>query len=368
MLMFNRYKTVSAAVRLLSALIVLSVVGLLASCGGSSTTPTPPPPIVTATSTCNFGLRGLSQECSFSYTDAKGAQTRKFVLHIPNSFVSSQGMVLYLHGAGGTDTEGDNTGWTQKSDSVGFIAIYPQALPVGPNGGNSWADYFSPGLNNPPDDVTFISQIITYFEGTPLLVNPSHVYVTGFSAGAYMAHRVAVELSSQVAAIASVSGALMESSAGASNLVQSAKGPVSILMLNGDADLNVGYCGENDSAGISSSVDETFNYWTSAKANACAFITPAPSANPSTLCDLNHLPTTIVTRKGASCLKTTEVIAYQLHAGTHQFYGLSSNGVPLPLNVSPGTSTAPFNINFAGGVGTTTVDVCWNFFQSHSKK
>ena len=213
-----------------------------------------------------------------------------------------------------------------------------------------------------------VSQIITYFEGTPLLVNSKHVYVTGFSAGAYMAHRVAVELSSQVAAIASVSGALMESSAGASNLVQSAKGPVSILMLNGDADLNVGYCGENDSVGISSSVDETFNYWTSAKANACATITPAPGANPSTLCDLNHLPTTIVTRKGASCLKTTEVIAYQLHAGTHQFYGLSSNGVPLPLNVSPGTSTAPFNINFAGGVGTTTVDVCWNFFQSHSKK
>ncbi len=376
-LILRRVPLVSRVTRLVSLFALSALAALLASCGGSSTTTTTTPPPPAVTSTCNFSLRGLSQECTFSYTDSKGQRTRTMMLHIPVNFVAAQGLVIYLHGAGGTDAEGEGTGWSQKSESIGFVAVYPQAEPVGPQGGNTWADYFSPGLNNPPDDVTFLSTLITYFEATPLSLNAQHIYVTGFSSGGYMAHRLAVELSPQIAAIASVSGALMEAAAQSTTQVGSAKGPVSVLLLNGDQDSSVLYCGQNDSAGLSSSVDATFAYWTSAKANSCATLTPTAGSNPNAFCDGNGVQTSITTRRGSSCLQTTEVVAYQLHQGTHQYYGLSTPtfgfpqgiplGTPIPLNISPGTSFLPYNPNFTVGTGVNTVDICWTFFQGHAK-
>ena len=130
---------------------------------------------------------------------------------------------------------------------------------------------------------------------------------------------------------------------------------------------------QNDNAGISSSVDATFAYWAGAKANSCGQITPAPTANPNALCDGNGLTTTATTLKGASCLSATEVIAYQLHGGVHRFYGLSDGssgipqGAPIPLTTAPGTSSLPYNPALGATLGANTVDVCWAFFQGHSK-
>jgi poly(3-hydroxybutyrate) depolymerase len=188
-----------------------------------------------------------------------------------------------------------------------------------------------------------------------------------------MAHRAAVELSSQVAAIAAVSGGLMEDLAGGKNQVGSAKGPVSVLLLNGDSDANVAYCGQNNTAGISTSVDATFAYWAGAKANSCGTLTPTATQNPNALCDGNGVQTSIGVRRASSCLGTTEVVAYQLHGGIHKFYGLSDGsfgipqGQPIPLSVSPGTSFEPYNPAFTATTGTNTVDICWTFFQGHSK-
>lgn len=325
-----------------------------------------------ATSTCNFSLSGnnsalgTTQECTLTYRDGQGLEGRTFRIHIPANYVAlnGNGAVYYLHGSGGTDSEGLTTGWVEKADAVGFLAVFPQAEAASSTGSTQWADYFSPAFTGtPPDDSTFLQQLIDHIEGN-LFPGGKKVYVTGFSSGAYMSHRAAIDLADRIAAIAAFEGDLWESVAGATGTTvpqPAGNNPVAVVILNGDADLTVPYCGEHDSSGTSASIDDSFNYW--AAANACTQI------EPQTLCTAGvPSPLSVQGKTAGNCNNGADVVAYRLDAGTHRFYSSS-----VKLNVFPGSATAPYNPNFVDNpdgtnqVGNNSIDIAWNFFVNHPK-
>ncbi len=178
--------------------------------------------------------------------------TRTYLLHVPPSFQKNTGaLVLVLHGSGSNGLAMESlTGFSALADQDGFAVAYPDGLVDASTGQTDWAYFF----NDFNDDVAFFRQLINTLQAS-VGPDPKKIYVTGHSAGGFMAHRLGVQLSDSVAAIGVVEGAI--SSNGNPPRVPSAVGPVSVLILHGDQDNTVLYCGSR----LDSSQEDSFNYW-----------------------------------------------------------------------------------------------------------
>jgi len=268
---------------------------------------------------------------------------RTYALHVPSTFQKSSGaLVIVLHGSGGSGLKVEgNTGFSTLADQDGFAVAYPDGL-VNPGiSQTDWAYFF----NDFTDDVGFLRQLIDTLQAN-LGPDPKRIYVTGFSAGALMSHRLGVQASDLVAAIGSVEGTL--SSSTTPQTVPAALGPVSVIALHGDQDPTVRYCGSQTDA----SQEETFNYWSGSSANSCSSFDTS-----SALCDAQGNITAAVEKDATSCKGNTEVKIYKLIGGVHEWY---SN----PMNVS---GQVPFNPDFDSNTGITTSDIVWKFFAAHPK-
>jgi polyhydroxybutyrate depolymerase len=84
--------------------------------------------------------------------------------------------------------------------------------------------------------------------------------VAGFSNGGFMAHRMGVQASDLVAAIAVVEGTLSVIETMNTRMVPNSTAPVSVLNLHGSAASVIPYCGVANSSFVSASQDHTFNY------------------------------------------------------------------------------------------------------------
>jgi len=254
--------------------------------------------------------------------------------------------VVALHGVGELGPGMmRRTGMSDKADAEGFAIVYPNARMAALSGVAEWNVFFSASFGaNPPDDTGFLRELIRVLQAE-LKPDPARVYVTGLSNGALMTHRLGVELGDVVAAIGVVSGTI--ATAGAS-LVPTAKSPVSVLIIHGDADEYVPCCPLKSPA----TQDESFNYWAGPKANACATVTPS-----GRICAGTETPGTLADKRATACAGGAEVHYYQLTGGTHQWY-------TIPMNMA---GAAPYNPLLNVTTGVTTNDLLWNFFKSHPK-
>ena len=169
------------------------------------------------------------------------AITRYYAVTLPPKRVPNPAMVISLHGTRYTTvpvTDHDY-GWiyTCKQAANNCIVVTPSATydPV-------WkyylwnAEFFDGGtFSRPklpqtkyPDDIGFLRTLISTLV-PKYKVNPKKVFVVGFSSGAFMANRVAVQLSDLVAAV-SVNSGTLESQVGTIG-VPPAVAPVSVLAL-----------------------------------------------------------------------------------------------------------------------------------------
>ena len=269
---------------------------------------------------------------------------RTYALHVPSTFQKNAGaLVIVLHGSGGSGLKIEgNTGFSTLADQDGFAVAYPDGLVNPTIAQTDWAYFF----NDFTDDAGFLRQLINTLQAN---VEPDRnkIYVTGFSAGALMSHRMGVQASDLVAAIGAVEGTL--SSSTTPQTVPAALGPVSVIALHGDQDPTVRYCGSQTDA----SQEDTFNYWSGASANSCSNFDTS-----SALCDAQGNITAVVEKDATSCTGNTEVKFYKLIGGEHEWY---SN----PMNVS---GQVPFNPDFDASTGITTSDIVWNFFAAHAKQ
>jgi polyhydroxybutyrate depolymerase len=238
-----------------------------------------------------------------------------------------------------------------KADQAGFAVAYPSASGSAFTGG-TWNWFFRGDQH-----VLFLRSMINSLQSS-LKPDPKRIYVTGYSDGAIMAHRVGVQLSDLVAAIGVVAGSLYEndSLSPLTSTVPNAIAPVSVLMIHGDLDAesNVGYCGRGV---IFPTQDVVFNYWTGPSGNNCSsFDTTLPLCNGST-------PTAVVAKNATNCNGGTEVQFYRLIKGRHEWHDVTGHWT-TPMN---DPASEPYNPDFDLNTGITTNDILWNFFAAHPK-
>jgi polyhydroxybutyrate depolymerase len=232
--------------------ILVSVALLLLSCGAGSSS---------SGVACNAQPGTTCQSLNIE------GVTRTYLLHVPSNFQKDTGaLVIVLHGSGGNGLGMEvGTGFSTLADQPGFAVAYPDGLLDPSSGQTDWAYFF----NDFNDDVSFFRQLIIALQAS-VGPNPKRIYVTGLSSGALMSHRLGVQLSDLVAAIGVVEGTLFLN--GNPPPVPPAISPVSVLMLHGDMDKTVLYCGTPTDA----SQEQTFNYWTGSRRIAVPASTQPP--------------------------------------------------------------------------------------------
>jgi len=140
-----------------------------------------------------------------------GGRERTYLVHDFGRGTAPAPMVIVLHGGGGNAENAVRmTGFDRIAARDGIVAVYPEGTSRLPrmrmltwNAGHCCASAMEANV----DDVGFIGAIIDALVSNGR-ADPSRVYVTGMSNGAMMAHRVGRELSTRVAAIAPVVGAV----------------------------------------------------------------------------------------------------------------------------------------------------------------
>jgi polyhydroxybutyrate depolymerase len=162
-----------------------------------------------------------------------GGVQRTYVVHVPAGLEHPNGLVLNLHGGSQTGRkQSAQTNYDAIADQYGWVVAYPNGIDF------SWAD--GRGAAAPDrqgvDDVGFLATLIgrlTHDYGIP----PGRVFVTGMSAGGFMATRLACDRADLVTAIVPVASTL------GSDVHCNPSKPVSVLAVHGTADKVVPYRG-----------------------------------------------------------------------------------------------------------------------------
>jgi polyhydroxybutyrate depolymerase len=154
-----------------------------------------------------------------------GGDARRIKVYLPDPApAGTVPLVVFLHPAGGSPSAAVGiTHFDQLAGRAGFIAAFP------PADHRTWDVVTSPGLIETAVDEAFLEGMIDQLTHD-LPVDPSRVYVAGFSMGAVMTDRLSCSLSGRIAAAAIVSGTPW------AGLTCSPTRPVSVLVMHGTAD------------------------------------------------------------------------------------------------------------------------------------
>lgn len=164
---------------------------------------------------------------------------RRYMVHVPASYDASKpsSMLVALHGGGGNMEYQANDaryGLISKSDSAGFIAVFPNGTSrMGTGRLATWnaGHCCASARDENVDDVGFIREVVKDVSRR-WAIDPQRVYATGMSNGGLMAYRLACEASDVFRAIAPV--------AGTDNTRQCAPArPVSVLHIHAKDDSHV---------------------------------------------------------------------------------------------------------------------------------
>lgn len=167
--------------------------------------------------------------------------TRSYVVRVSPDLAGRPGrvpLVLVLHGGGGNAANAEKmTGFTEKASREGFVVVYPEGTSRLGARLLTWNAGHCCGyaMQSRAKDVEFISALIDKLvEEYP--VDPGRIYATGMSNGGMMTHRLGIELSDKLAAIAPVVATVFGDE-------KRPQHPVSAIMLNGMLDRSVPHQG-----------------------------------------------------------------------------------------------------------------------------
>ncbi|MDY6790212.1 MAG: PHB depolymerase family esterase [Thermodesulfobacteriota bacterium] len=213
-------------------LIIPVLIGVLALCGCAETY-----------STVRMGASSRNSYLgNHIFSISADGLERRYVIHVPQGYNSGKKMpvVIMFHGGGGTARAAmRKTGWAEKADKEGFLAVFPEGTAPdsarpgrfrdNPQTWNDGSKRFSVGaVRRDVADVAFVTQLIDDLKAR-FSVDGRRIYTTGFSNGASMSFRLAHELPWVIAAIAPVAGADWIDH-------QMSARPVPVLYITGTAD------------------------------------------------------------------------------------------------------------------------------------
>ncbi len=284
-----------------------------------------------------------------TFTVTAGGIERSYLVRVPPAYDAGRKwpVVMMFHGGGGTAKGAvRDTGWADKADKEGFLAVFPEGTCADPtrparfrdnprtwNDGSERANLGA--AHREVADGEFVVKLLADLK-TRVSVDDGRIYATGFSNGASMSFRLARELSRTIATAAPV--------AGADWLVDKApERPVPILYITGTADplnpLEGGpiRIGLRD-LGRKPPIQEVIARWVK-------------------LCGAPDKPRVVYDKDGARGIAygvssdTPDVVLYTLDGHGHHWPGGDSL---LPENLA-GKNTAKLN----------ATDVIWEFFKAH---
>ncbi len=191
---------------------------------------------------------------------------REYFVYVPVTYDSTSQLPMIFNFHGG---DGDIASAIQYSDmrtnadSVGFILVYPQALPD-PNGkdpskgGGVWT-YKDASTTTEVDNLGFVAAMIDKL-ASEYNIDEERVYASGYSNGGEFAFELACRLSNRIAAIGVVARTMFTETHNNCSPIH----PTGVLTILGTSDPVSDYNGVwFDGVQYYLSADEVHNYWVS---------------------------------------------------------------------------------------------------------
>ncbi len=185
------------------------------------------------------------------------ATTREYRIYVPPAYNPAvpASLVITLHGLGDNMMGFSTLGFNYIADTANIIIICPQAIedPLAGTAWNSGAGYAGVYYPNASvNDVGFINALVDAAKAD-YSIDPSRVYLCGFSMGGFMTERMALQSNQNFAAFASMSGTI-----GSAISVYNPGRSVPIAHFHGTSDSTVYYTGNE--FGIDA--DSLVKFWT----------------------------------------------------------------------------------------------------------
>jgi polyhydroxybutyrate depolymerase len=311
---------------------------------------------ITALSSCGARSARRDRAQSDHQTLSFDGRDRTYLLRLPPAITQSsavipsersesrdlhprRALVIVLHGGGGNGLNAETmTGFTEKGKAEGFIVVYPDGTGRRRDALLTWNAGHCCGeaMQSHVNDVGFIGALIDDLSAR-YPVDRNRVYVTGMSNGAMMSHRVGIELSGKIAAIAPVVGAVFGDEPRPHT-------PVSAIMINGLLDESVPVNGGSTGGRFGSAWDgtptrpasEQGRFW--AAADGC-------NATP------HDVDTGVYLMSRYDCPKSLAVESYVVKDNGHAWPGGKRGS---RMGNAPSTAM-------------NATDVIWAFFKAHPK-
>ena len=254
---------------------------------------------------CELTHKGLDRYyyIQLAHPEAEGLSSVLFNLHGYGSNALEQ---MYY-------TNFNNLANTKENN---FILIHPQGAPLNTVLTSSSSHWNSGGwtIGSTVDDVDFIDTIIKLVSQKYNL-NQDRIYSTGMSNGGFMSYHLACNLSSKIAAIASVTGSMSKETYEDCNPTHS----TSILQVHGTIDATVPF--EGNSALGMRSINDVMNYW---KLYDACDIEPI-----SIITDYFDIEISVQHDTYLNCLNDVQVELYKIEGMGHRWpnkqrYGISA--------------------------------------------
>ena len=248
---------------------------------------------------------------------------RYYYIQLAHPEAEGLSSVLFnLHGYGSDAIEQMNyTNFNNLANTKenNFILIHPQGAPLNTALTSSSSHWNSGGwtIGSTVDDVDFIDTIIALVSQKYDL-NQNRIYSTGMSNGGFMSYHLACNLSSKIAAVASVTGSMSSETYESCNPDH----PTSILQVHGSIDVTVPFQG-NSALGMRS-VNDVMDYWK--LYNACD-VDPT-----SIIIDYFDIEIAVQHDTYSNCLNDVNVELYKIEGMGHTWpykgrYGISATEI-----------------------------------------
>lgn len=181
---------------------------------------------------------------------------RAYHLTLPQDYSDSAKypLVVVLHGFNNEiQSIGVYTKFDIKAQKSGFIAVYPHGI-MNENAYYLWnaGNIYEEWTNN-ANDVGFISHLIIDIQNN-FSIDSQNIFIAGYSNGSMMAYRIAAELSGKIAAVACVSGQMVDTSCYPEK-------PVPIMHIHGDSDMAVPHTGTTQFGFQLAALDDVMKKW-----------------------------------------------------------------------------------------------------------
>ena len=214
--------------------------------------------LITILSSCKKDdVKNNSEEC-YSNTNAQTLVhdniNREYVLYIPNSYdgTSAVPLLVNFHGFGGSASEFMSYADMRSIAATDtFILAYPQGSCL--DGSSHWNSCPTGGENkSDADDFGFVESMINEIS-SQYNIDMERIYAAGYSNGGMMAYGLANYKSDLIAAVASVSGVMLDCTGPTSH-------PMPVVHLHGTSDGVLPYNGGDGWNSAQSTLEHWINF------------------------------------------------------------------------------------------------------------